>query len=100
MRRSARCRRTCGAPPWRSARRRHPSLFAPGPAPAACATNAEDAAWRDHLEGVVAGLGLPPSSPAARAGLPAPRRFALVKLSRDNDDNVNFAPELREFGLL
>jgi hypothetical protein len=28
------------------------------------------------------------------------RRFTLVKLSRDNHDNVNFVPALREFGLL
>jgi hypothetical protein len=27
-------------------------------------------------------------------------RFVLVKLSRDNHDNVNFMPALREFGLL
>ena len=27
------------------------------------------------------------------------QRFALVKLSRDNHDNVNFVPALREFGL-
>lgn len=27
-------------------------------------------------------------------------RFALVKLSRDNHDNVNFIPAMREFGLL
>ena len=27
-------------------------------------------------------------------------RFVLVKLSRDNHDNVNFVPALREFGLL
>ncbi len=28
------------------------------------------------------------------------QRFALVKLSRDNHDNVNFVPALREFGML
>ncbi|WP_304273907.1 nitrate reductase associated protein [Caulobacter segnis] len=28
------------------------------------------------------------------------QRFALVKLSRDNHDNVNFVPALAEFGLL
>lgn len=27
------------------------------------------------------------------------QRFALLKLSRDNHDNVNFIPALREFGL-
>jgi hypothetical protein len=27
------------------------------------------------------------------------QRFALLKLSRDNHDNVNFVPALREFGL-
>ncbi|HEY8616106.1 nitrate reductase associated protein [Phenylobacterium sp.] len=99
---------------------------------APCATDAEAAAWRDHLEDLVtaraaqqagalaeppcgswrapappeqvlrhaASLGLRPPTPAAWAGLPELRRFALVKLSRDNHDNVNFAPALREFGLL
>lgn len=28
------------------------------------------------------------------------QRFVLVKLSRDNHDNVNFVPALREFGLV
>ena len=32
-------------------------------------------------------------------GLSELERFAVVKLSRDNHDNVNFIPALREFGL-
>ena len=28
------------------------------------------------------------------------QRFALLKLTRDNHDNVNFVPAMREFGLL
>jgi hypothetical protein len=44
--------------------------------------------------------GVRPPTPAAWAGLSELRRFALVKLSRDNHDNVNFVPALREFGLL
>lgn len=47
---------------------------------------------------------------ARSAALPSPsdtdwgrlkplQRFALLKLSRDNHDNVNFLPALREFGL-
>jgi len=28
------------------------------------------------------------------------QRYALIKLSRDNHDNVNFLPALREFGLV
>jgi hypothetical protein len=28
------------------------------------------------------------------------RRFTLLKLTRDNHDNVNFGPAMREFGLL
>ena len=33
-------------------------------------------------------------------GLTPLQRFALLKLSRDNHDNVNFIPALREFGLV
>ena len=33
-------------------------------------------------------------------GLTPLQRFALVKLTRDNHDNVNFEPALREFGLV
>lgn len=38
-------------------------------------------------------------SVAAWSRLPDLRRFALLKLSRDNHDNVNFEPAMREFGL-
>jgi hypothetical protein len=41
----------------------------------------------------------PPSSAAWRA-LAELQRFALIKLTRDNHDNVNFVPAMREFGLL
>lgn len=34
------------------------------------------------------------------AGLSQLQRFALIKLARDNHDNVNFVPALKEFGLL
>lgn len=44
--------------------------------------------------------GLRPPSVEDWAGLSELRRFTLLKLSRDNHDNVNFAPALREFGLL
>jgi hypothetical protein len=37
---------------------------------------------------------------AAWAALSSLQRFALVKLSRDNHDNVNFIPAMTEFGLL
>jgi hypothetical protein len=33
------------------------------------------------------------------AALTTLQRFALIKLSRDNHDNLNFLPALREFGL-
>lgn len=39
-------------------------------------------------------------SDAEWRGLTPLQRFALLKLSRDNHDNVNFVPALREFGLL
>jgi len=41
----------------------------------------------------------PPSNGQWR-GLSELQRFALLKLSRDNHDNVNFIPAMREFGLL
>jgi hypothetical protein len=40
----------------------------------------------------------PPSNPQW-AGLTILQRFVLAKLTRDNHDNVNFVPALREFGL-
>jgi hypothetical protein len=42
---------------------------------------------------------LPPSADAWRR-LNELQRFALLKLSRDNHDNVNFLPAMQEFGLL
>jgi hypothetical protein len=45
------------------------------------------------------GLGAPPPTVAQWAALSELERFVLVKLTRDNHDNVNFLPALREFGL-
>jgi hypothetical protein len=45
-------------------------------------------------------VNLPPPAADAWAALSELRRFALVKLARDNHDNVNFAPAMREFGLI
>ncbi len=42
---------------------------------------------------------VPPPTDAEWAGLSQLQRFTLLKLSRDNHDNVNFIPALREFGL-
>lgn len=44
--------------------------------------------------------GLRPLGADAWRSLTDLQRFALMKLSRDNHDNVNFVPALREFGLL
>ena len=44
-------------------------------------------------------LDLRPPSDAAWARLTQLERFVLVKLTRDNHDNINFAPAMREFGL-
>jgi hypothetical protein len=44
--------------------------------------------------------GAPPPSAAAWRGPADLQRFVLVKLSRENHDNINFIPALREFGLL
>ena len=43
--------------------------------------------------------GLSQPSPRQWAGLSQLQRFALIKLTRDNHDNINFAPAMREFGL-
>jgi hypothetical protein len=43
--------------------------------------------------------GLAPPSADQWRGLTNLRRFTLLKLIRDNHDNVNFGPALREFGL-
>jgi hypothetical protein len=47
-----------------------------------------------------ASLGLAPPTPAKWRTLDELERFALIKLTRDNHDNVNFLPAMREFGLL
>lgn len=44
--------------------------------------------------------GLPRLSDASWRGLGELERFALIKLSRENHDNVNFVPALREFHLI
>jgi len=44
-------------------------------------------------------VGARPPSPCEWSSLSVLQRFALIKLSRDNHDNVNFVPALREFGL-
>lgn len=43
--------------------------------------------------------GVAPPSDVVWAGLSDLQRFVLLKLSRDNHDNVNFVPAMREFGL-
>jgi hypothetical protein len=50
---------------------------------------ADYAAWLDLF----------PPSRSQWAALTPLQRFALIKLTRDNHDNVNFAPAMREFGL-
>ncbi|HEX7761160.1 MAG TPA: nitrate reductase associated protein [Caulobacteraceae bacterium] len=44
--------------------------------------------------------GISPPTAEAWCNLAELQRFVLVKLSRDNHDNVNFIPALREFGCL
>ena len=44
--------------------------------------------------------GLPPPTAAQWAVLSRLQRFALLKLTLDNHDNVNFVPAMREFGLI
>ena len=44
-------------------------------------------------------LGVTPPSNAAWRALAELQRFALIKLTRDHHDNINFVPAMREFGL-
>lgn len=44
-------------------------------------------------------VGVEPVGDADWAALHPLQRFVLLKLSRDNHDNVNFIPALKEFGL-
>lgn len=46
-----------------------------------------------------ASRGVEPVPDTAWAALTPLQRFVLLKLSRDNHDNVNFVPALKEFGL-
>jgi len=45
-------------------------------------------------------LGVAPPTDAAWSVLAELQRFALIKLTGDNHDNVNFLPAMREFGLV
>jgi hypothetical protein len=44
-------------------------------------------------------IGLQPPTDAQWGSLAVLQRFALVKLTRDRHENINFAPALAEFGL-
>jgi hypothetical protein len=44
-------------------------------------------------------VGVPPPSAREWRRLTELQRFALIKLTRDSHDNVNFVPAMREFGL-
>ena len=44
-------------------------------------------------------LGVQPPSREKWAALSPLQRFVSIKLTRDNHDNVNFIPAMREFGL-
>lgn len=45
-------------------------------------------------------VGVAPPTDAVWGGLAELQRFALIKLTRDSHDNVNFVPAMREFGLV
>jgi hypothetical protein len=45
-------------------------------------------------------IGFAPPTLGQWAALSPLQRFALIKLTRDNHDNVNFVPAMREFGLV
>ena len=44
-------------------------------------------------------VGVAPPTTRQWRGLTELQRFALIKLTRDSHDNVNFVPAMREFGL-
>jgi hypothetical protein len=64
-----------------------------------------DPAWAildrtpDALCDYAASIGLKPLTTDQWRALTDLQRFALLKLSREGHDNVNFIPALREFGL-
>ena len=66
-------------------------------------TRAEISPPRDRTPKAVAAFaasaGLGPPHDADWSRLSSLQRFALMKLTRDNHDNINFAPAMREFGL-
>lgn len=53
----------------------------------------------DQVSSFAHSVAVPPPTDAAWARLTDLQRFVLLKLSRDNHDNVNFVPAMREFGL-
>ena len=53
----------------------------------------------DALVEHAAKVGVAPPTIGQWAQLSPLRRFTLLKLTRDNHDNVNFGPAMREFGL-
>ena len=62
-------------------------------------------AWRNSttpsaIRDYAAKLGMQAPGDQAWSSLTDLQRFALAKLARDNHDNVNFVPALREFGLI
>ncbi len=52
------------------------------------------------VTGFARSLGVAPPTDAQWRRLAELERFVLIKLTRDNHDNVNFLPAMREFGLL
>lgn len=63
-----------------------------------------DASWSgretpDQVAAFARSQGLSPPDARQWRGLSELERFVLVKLSRDNHDNVNFVPAMGEFGL-
>lgn len=66
------------------------------PAPAWAQSDATPTAVQDFAHTVQ----VSPPSDSDWARLSPLERFVLLKLSRDNHDNVNFVPALREFGLV
>jgi len=61
----------------------------------------ESASAAPHIvASFAASVGVTPPSARAWGELSELQRFALIKLTRDNHDNVNFVPAMREFGLV
>ena len=63
-------------------------------------TGASESATPPVVASFAKSVGVSPPTARAWGELTELQRFALIKLTRDSHDNVNFVPAMREFGLV